>query len=69
MKEGDIVFYTEHFDSDKSEAPNIVPAMVIKIGDTPDTLNLWVFFVNGLFSKLGVPKGTAGVRGTWHPRE
>ena len=64
-EKGSIVLYTEHLDSDASETPNISPAMVVEVnGDA--TLDLWIFFSNGFFNKLQVPKGIPGQRGTWH---
>jgi hypothetical protein len=64
---GNVVLYTEQFDSDKSELPNIVPAIVVR-GHADNVVDLAVFFLNGMFYKLNVPVGAPDVRGTWHPR-
>lgn len=63
---GRIVFYTAHFDSDQSAGiPNINPAIVVDV-NADTSLNLFVLFVNGSYTKTGVVEGSAGDRGTWH---
>lgn len=66
MGKGDIVLYTCHFDADvNDETPNVCPAVVTK-ANADGSLNLYVLFVNGNFTKLGVKQGAAGERETFH---
>lgn len=68
---GDIVLYTDVFDYDTSETPNVHPAVVTK-AHADGTLDLCVFFMTGQFHKTKVPQGseTSGLpaRGTWQPK-
>lgn len=65
MKKGMIVLYTEMFDADQSESPNVGPAIVTRV-HPDDVLDLTVFFMNGFFLKSNIHKGEPSERGTWH---
>lgn len=69
VSKGDIVLYTDMFDADTSESPNINPAIVVKVNESDGSLDLVVFFINGSFYKADVQKGSPITRGTWHPRD
>lgn len=67
-KRGDIVFYTDRFDSEAGETPNVSPALVVDV-NADESLNLTVFFMNGSFWRTNVKKGDPSQRSTWHPKE
>lgn len=73
MNKGDIVLFTCEEDIDKSEVPNVWPAIVtkVKVGagwSGTDLLDICVIDSNGNFYKTDVPVGDPGSRNTWHPK-
>lgn len=70
---GDMVLYTDEFDADTTQTPNVSAAMISKVYADGTTLDLTIFVQNGIFFKTGVPQDTAAAgstptRGTWHPK-
>lgn len=69
MKKGDVVLYVDKFDADESDgSPNVSPAIVTEV-NKDGTLDLAVFFLNGLFYKNNAKEGLPEERGTWHVKE
>lgn len=67
IKKGSTVLYVALFDADKSETPNINPAIVTKV-QADGSLDLVVHSINGVYFKEGAPNSEddKSVRGSWH---
>lgn len=66
--QGDFVLYVCEFDADTSVSPNVAPALVTKV-NANGSLDLNVFFLNGMFMKQNVSQDDGSKkRETWFPK-